>query len=226
MRYLRLTIFIGILCLFMPEAYAVQENADSCLMLLPVEQRYKGENLERFIREIEGIKARSFTGLLTDWQRLSFTEEEQSRLLEKIEGNVDLALLTYCMQEEAGDQQIDFPDIVPYLKQGRVPVRPVLLYDLDFIRLWKQKDSEGLMIIVDSMIKAGVMAQNMYDWIILGRVLDFVLDHSDKVHCQKAIEILDNALKQKTDQDLFVLKKARDNFEGKIMLIEMGMSKF
>lgn len=222
MRYLRWMILIGILNLLVVKSYAEEKNVDSCLMILPLEQRYKGENLDRFIRGIEGIEAQSFIALLENWQDLSFTTEEQKKLLEKIEGNINLALLSYCSQEEDEDQQISFSDITPYLIAGKVPVCPVFFYNLNFIKLWTGRDVDGVLAEVDRMIRGGLMAQSIYDWLVLGKVLEFVLDHSDKEHCQKAIKILDNALNQKTDQDLFVLKKVRDNFEGKMMLIEMG----
>lgn len=214
-----IVICLWICCL---PSWAVGENTDSCLIQVPLELRYKGENLEKFLNGIDGVEAVSFVELLKNWPKLSFSVEEQQRILDKVEGNISQSLFAYIAQEVEKQDRREFSDIYSLLKFSQVPVRSVTLYNLDYIRLKSKGDVEGLITKLNEMVQEGLCPGTMIDWVALGHILEYVLDKTDLIQSRKMFEISGMALKQHPDRDFLPWKKARENFEGKIMLMEMG----
>lgn len=220
-RYISRLGLIVVACICTFSLYAAGDEADSCLMAQPLQQRYQGEYLDRFIKEIKGIEARSFVDLLAHWKDLSFTEEQQRCLLEKIDAAIEPVAMTYCLQRKAADSAA-LAQVYTLLSVSEVPVRVQTLYNLRFIGLWQKKDLEGLLLEMQKFADLFVEGGRAFDWVILGKTLDFVLEESNLSQTKEMLAILDKILAKSNPQYARPLKQSRDSFEGKVLMMEMG----
>lgn len=185
--------------------YVQAENSDNCLRLLPLGQPDSVEIID----------------LLNDWNRQKLTAEEQKQRTEKIEGNIRQALFLYCLQDSV-TKQPSFSEIHTLVGHSGIPVRAMIKYTLELTGFSQKKDLQGAMEAVGHIARADLSDATMQDWFVLGKGLNFILTEADLSQSKAMLRLLDDLLGKEERQEWLTLKKIRDNFEGKIMLIEMG----
>lgn len=185
--------------------YVQAENSDNCLRLLPLGQPDSVEIID----------------LLNDWNRQKLTAEEQKQRTEKIEGNIRQALFLYCLQDSV-TKQPSFSEIHTLVGHSGIPVRAMIKYTLELTGFSQKKDLQGAMEAVGHIARADLSDATMQDWFVLGKGLNFILTEADLSQSKAMLRLLDDLLGEEERQEWLTLKKIRDNFEGKIMLIEMG----
>ena len=63
----------------------------------------------------------------------------------------------------------------------------------------------------------------MFDGVVLGSMLNYILEECNFDQCSRMFEIMDRAIKKNGRTGLWeLIGKSRDNFEGKKMMMEMG----
>lgn len=208
----KLFFVYALVCL---SGYVRSGNPDGCLRLLPLIQS-QGKNVADQSADSVGI-----IGLLKDWNRQQPTAEEQKRLAEKIDGDISQALFLYCLQDSV-TKQPPFSEIHTLVGQSGIPVRAMTGHNLALTVFLQQKDLQGSIEAVRRVTRTDLSAATMQDWFVFGKVLNFILAEADLSQSKVMFRLLDELAGEEERQELLTLKKLRDNFEGKIMLIEMG----
>ena len=180
-------------------------NPDDCLGLLPLEQQ-------------DSIK---IIDLLNDWNRQKLTAEEQKQWTEKIEGDIRQALFLCCLQDSVAKQP-SFSEIHTLVCHSGIPVRAMTRHTLELTGFSQKQDLQASIEAVRHIARADLSDATMQDWFILGKGLNFILTEADLSQSKVMLRLLDELLGEEERQEWLTLKKIRDNFEGKIMLIEMG----
>lgn len=190
-------------------------NPGSEQMRLSEKQRYEEKVTDRLADTMESI------GLLRNWNNQQPATEEQKQLAEKIEGDIRQALFLYCLQDSVTEQP-PFSEIRALVEQSGIPVRALTKHNLELTAFFQRKDLPGSMEAARHIAKADLSAATMQDWIVLGKTLNFILTEADLSQSKAMLQLLDKLLEGEERPEFFTLKKIRENFEGKIMLIEMG----
>ena len=159
--------------------------------------------------------------LLNDWNRQKLTAEEQKQWTEKIEGDIRQALFLYCLQDSVTGQP-DFSEIHTLVGHSGIPVCAMIKHTLELTGFSQKKDLQGAMEAIGHIARADLSDVTMQDWFVLGKGLNFILTEADLSQSKAMFRLLDDLLGKEERQEWLTLKKIRDNFEGKIMLIEMG----
>lgn len=159
--------------------------------------------------------------LLNDWNRQKLTAEEQKQWTEKIEGDIQQALFLYCLQDSA-TKQPSFSEIHTLVGHSGIPVRAMIKHTLELTGFSQKKDLQGAMEAVGHIARADLSDATMQDWFVLGKGLNFILTEADLSQSKAMFRLVNDLLGEEERQEWLTLKKIRDNFEGKIMLIEMG----
>ncbi|MDE5611587.1 MAG: hypothetical protein K2I90_06170 [Odoribacter sp.] len=159
--------------------------------------------------------------LLNDWNRQQLTAEEQKQWTEKIEGDIRQALFLYCLQDSVTGQP-DFSEIHTLVGNSGIPVCAMIKHTLELTGFSQKKDLQGAMEAVGHIARADLSGATMQDWFVLGKGLNFILTEADLSQSKAMLRLLDDLLEKEERQEWLTLKKIRDNFEGKMMLIEMG----
>lgn len=159
--------------------------------------------------------------LLNDWNRQKLTAEEQKRWTEKIEGDIRQVLFLYCLQDSVTEQP-DFSEIHTLVGRSDIPVCAMIKHTLELTGFSQKKDLQGAMEAFGRIVRADLSDVTMPDWFVLGKGLNFILTEADLSQSKVMLRLLDDLLGEEERQEWLTLKKIRDNFEGKIMLIEMG----
>lgn len=219
MRKIKKILFSCLISCLFGQTWA--ENVDSCLMALPLEQRYTGEALEKFIDGFEGVETVVFTDLLKNWKNLKLTEAEQKRLTGKVEENIVQTIFLYCLQEQPTEQPV-FSEVYTLVEASGIPLSDLVKHNLKFTGALQKKDLLGCISEIQYIAQVNMLGDTMQDWLVIGKVLGFVLEEADLAQSKVMLRTLDEILEKRKGQDLFSIKKIRDDFEGKIMLIEMG----
>lgn len=88
---------------------------------------------------------------------------------------------------------------------------------------FEQLISYPLVIQVDEKAGNDFQVDLMMDGVVLGNVMNYILEKCNFDQCSKMFKIMDQAI-EKNGRDGFwdMIGKSRDNFEGKKMMMEMG----
>lgn len=159
-------------------------------------------------------------GLLRNWNNLS-TAEERQQLAEKAERNIRETLFLYCLQDSTTEQP-PFSEIHTLIEQSGIPVHAMTKHNVELAGFYQKKDVPGSVEAIRHITRTDLPNTTMQDWFVLGKILNFILTEADLSQCKVMLRLLDELLGEEEKQELLTLKKIRDNFEGKIMLIEMG----
>lgn len=159
-------------------------------------------------------------GLLKNWNNLP-TAEEQQQLTENIEKNIRETLFLYCLQDSTTERP-PFSEIHILIEQAGIPVHAMTKHNLELAGFFQKKDVPGSVEAIRHITRTDLPNATIQDWFVLGKILNFILTEADLSQCKVMLRLLDELLGEEERQELLTLKKIRDNFEGKIMLIEMG----
>ena len=210
---------------------------DEYLMVLPLNERYSGENLSDFIKYVVHMDAKVIVDIIENWDKLSFTEEQTDKIVEKIDYVCKMDLFQVIMKErEDGKSPImDCSSLQIASKKSDVPISNVRRQAIEMWQYWQVKDIMGMIGAFENMFveseasqkeKAGngvLDLETMFDGVILGSMVNYILEESNLEQCTKILDIM-NLVVEKNDNSTFVdmIAKWKDNFEGKKMMIEMG----
>lgn len=210
---------------------------DEYLMVLPLNERYSGGNLSDFVEYITHMNTKTIVDIIENWDKLSFTEEQADKIVEKIDHVCKMDLFQVIMKErEDGKGPImDCSSLQTALRKSGIPVSNVRRQTIEMWQYWQVKDITGMIGAFENMFveseaspkeKAGngvLDLETMFDGVILGSMVNYILEESNLEQCTKILDIM-NLVVEKNDNSTFVdmIAKWKDNFEGKKMLIEMG----
>lgn len=210
---------------------------DEYLMVLPLNERYSGENLSNFIEYIAHMEAKAIVDIIENWDKLSFTEEQTDKIVEKIDYVCKMDLFQVIMKErEDGESPImDCSSLQTALKKSDIPISNVRRQTIEMWQYWQVKDITGMIGAFENIFvksessskektgNAVLDLETMFDWVILGGMVNYILENSNLEQCSKILDLM-NLVVEKNDNSTFVnmIAKWKDNFEGKKMMIEMG----
>lgn len=210
---------------------------DEYLMVLPLNERYSGENLSDFLEYVTHMNTKTIVDIIENWNKISFTEEQAYKIVEKIDNVCKMDLFQVIMKEreDGKDPIMDCSSLQTALRKSGIPVSNVRRQTIEMWQYWQVKDIAGMIGAFENMFveseasqkeKAGngvLDLETMFDGVILGSMVNYILEESNLEQCTKILDIM-NLVVEKNDNSIFVdmIAKWKDNFEGKKMMIEMG----
>ena len=191
--------------------------------------------LKIFFESVHNTK--TIVDIIENWDKLSFTEEQADKIVEKIDHVCKMDLFQVIMKErEDGKGPImDCSSLQTALRKSGIPVSNVRRQTIEMWQYWQVKDITGMIGAFENMFVESEAAQKekadngvldletIFDGVILGSMVNYILEESNLEQCTKILDIM-NLVVEKNDNSTFVdmIAKWKDNFEGKKMMIEMG----
>ncbi|MBS7200140.1 MAG: hypothetical protein KH111_18700 [Bacteroidales bacterium] len=208
---------------------------DEYLMTLPVKERYTGDNLAYFLEYIKSLDASSLLSVIKDWENIPLNELQKEQIVKKID-NVCKTILfeaLYRNNEEIKCPDVDCSSIQQMLKVSKVPVSRFRISLIDMWQGWRNQNVDDMIQAFRQIIfsesaesaNGGGVGQLdlMFDASILGYMFNFILEKCNLVQCSRMLEMIDSSVEKNGQEGLGdIVRKVRDNFEGKKMMIEMG----
>ena len=215
----------------------LNDVVDEYLMVLPLNERYSGGNLSDFVEYITHMNTKTIVDIIENWDKISFTEEQADKIVEKIDNVCKMDLFQVIMKEREDEKGpiMDCSSLQTALRKSGIPVSNVRRQTIEMWQYWQVKDITGMIGAFENMFveseaspkgKAGngvLDLETMFDGVILGSMVNYILEESNLEQCTKILDIM-NLVVEKNDNSIFVdmIAKWKDNFEGKKMMIEMG----
>ena len=215
----------------------LNDVVDEYLMVLPLNERYSGGNLSDFVEYITHMNTKTIVDIIENWDKISFTEEQADKIVEKIDNVCKMDLFQVIMKEREDEKGpiMDCSSLQTALRKPGIPVSNVRRQTIEMWQYWQVKDITGMIGAFENMFveseaspkeKAGngvLDLETMFDGVILGSMVNYILEESNLEQCTKILDIM-NLVVEKNDNSIFVdmIAKWKDNFEGKKMMIEMG----
>ena len=215
----------------------LNDVVDEYLMVLPLNERYSGGNLSDFVEYITHMNTKTIVDIIENWDKISFTEEQADKIVEKIDNVCKMDLFQVIMKEREDEKGpiMDCSSLQTALRKSGIPVSNVRRQTIEMWQYWQGKDITGMIGAFENMFveseaspkeKAGngvLDLETMFDGVILGSMVNYILEESNLEQCTKILDIM-NLVVEKNDNSIFVdmIAKWKDNFEGKKMMIEMG----
>ena len=215
----------------------LNDVVDEYLMVLPLNERYSGGNLSDFVEYITHMNTKTIVDIIENWDKISFTEEQADKIVEKIDNVCKMDLFQVIMKEREDEKGpiMDCSSLRTALRKSGIPVSNVRRQTIEMWQYWQVKDITGMIGAFENMFveseaspkeKAGngvLDLETMFDGVILGSMVNYILEESNLEQCTKILDIM-NLVVEKNDNSIFVdmIAKWKDNFEGKKMMIEMG----
>lgn len=215
----------------------LNDVVDEYLMVLPLNERYSGGNLSDFVEYITHMNTKTIVDIIENWDKISFTEEQADKIVEKIDNVCKMDLFQVIMKEREDEKGpiMDCSSLQTALRKSGIPVSNVRRQTIEMWQYWQVKDITGMIGAFENMFveseaspkeKAGngvLDLETMFNGVILGSMVNYILEESNLEQCTKILDIM-NLVVEKNDNSIFVdmIAKWKDNFEGKKMMIEMG----
>jgi hypothetical protein len=216
---------------------ALNEAVDRYLMVIPLNERYARENLAYFLEYINDLSAKSFTDVIEHWGDIHLTGEQAEKVAGKINEVCKTTFFQSLFREREGIEcpDVDCSSLVAALEKSEIPVPRVRRRFVEMWQNWKEKKVDHMIVAFEQLIsyplviqvdeKAGndFQVDLMMDGVVLGNVMNYILEKCNFDQCSKMFKIMDQAI-EKNGRDGFwdMIGKSRDNFEGKKMMMEMG----
>jgi len=207
------------------------EGVVECYLLsLSQEERYELANWGYFVEGINSLDSKVLVDVLRCWK--SLTVEQQREVVNK----VDVTYRRECFQslfvEKRNENRppIDCSEILAALKEYKIPVSAVRICLMEMWEAWGKEDMNRMVTDFEKLLALPIVTQGenasfdmMQDWVILGSMLNYMLERCTFDQCTKLLDVMNIAVKQ-YDNDAFgdMLGKIRDDFEGKKMMMELG----
>lgn len=199
---------------------------DGYLMALPVAQRYTGENVKDFIEYVNRIDARSFVDIIEHWNRVSASDEQKKAVVEKIDFACTMALFNWFADQKS-IQNGKRPDLTLIQQSLAKSSMPLSKTKKGLIEMWGFMGKRDVPALIDSMKRlftGSLQMEMIFDWAVFGHISNCLLDEVNQAQCKEVINIMEKALNDYSDDSTItdVVKREKDNFEGKRMMLEMG----
>ena len=207
------------------------EGGVECYLLsLSQEERYELANWGYFVEGINSLDSKVLVDVLRCWK--SLTVEQQREVVNK----GDVTYRRECFQslfvEKRNENRppIDCSEILAALKEYKIPVSAVRICLMEMWEAWGKEDMNRMVTDFEKLLALPIVTQGenasfdmMQDWVILGSMLNYMLERCTFDQCTKLLDVMNIAVKQ-YDNDAFgdMLGKIRDDFEGKKMMMELG----
>ena len=207
------------------------EGVVECYLLsLSQEERYELANWGYFVEGINSLDSKVLVDVLRCWK--SLTVEQQREVVNK----VDVTYRRECFQslfvEKRNENRppIDCSEILAALKEYKIPVSAVRICLMEMWEAWEKEDMNRMVTDFEKLLTLPIVTQGenasfdmMQDWVILGSMLNYMLEKCTFEQCEKLLDVMNVAVKQH-DNDGFgdMLGKMRNDFEGKKMMMELG----
>lgn len=207
------------------------EGVVECYLLsLSQEERYELANWGYFVEGINSLDSKVLVDVLRCWK--SLTVEQQREVVNK----VDVTYRRECFQslfvEKRNENRppIDCSEILAALKEYKILVSAVRICLMEMWEAWGKEDMNRMVTDFEKLLALPIVTQGenasfdmMQDWVILGSMLNYMLERCTFDQCTKLLDVMNIAVKQ-YDNDAFgdMLGKIRDDFEGKKMMMELG----
>ena len=211
----------------------LNDVVDRYLMVLPLNERYLGENLNYFIEDINSLQARSFTDIIKHWKDIHLTANQVKKVVKKLNDVCKMTFFQTFFQEgnEKGMPAVDCSLLLAVLSESEIPVPGIRRRLIEMWQGWRNKKIDSMIPAFEGFV-GGVEKSNeegdlqldlMFDGVVLGSMLNYILEECNFDQCSRMFEIMDRAIKKNGRTGLWeLIGKSRDNFEGKKMMMEMG----
>lgn len=216
---------------------ALNEAADRYLMVIPLNERYTDENLTYFLEYINDLNAKSFTGVIEHWGDIHLTGEQVKKVVEKINDVCKTTLFQSLFREREGIEcpDVDCSLVMSALEKSKIPVPEVRRRFIEIWQNWREKKIDNMIRAFEQLVSYPIVTGGdekngnnfqvdlMLDGILLGNVMNYILEKCNFDQCSRMFKIMDQAI-EKNGRDGFwdMIGRSRDNFEGKKMMMEMG----
>lgn len=216
---------------------ALNEAVDRYLMVVPLNERYTHENLTYFLEYINDLNAKSFTGVIEHWGDIHLTGEQA----EKVAGKVNDVCKTTLFQslfrerEKIGCPEVDCSSLMAALEKSKIPVPEVRRRFIEMWQNWREEKIDNIIRSFEQLVSYPIVTGEdekngnafqvdlMMDGILLGNVMNYVLEKCNFDQCSRMFKIMDQAIEKNGRNGFWdMIGRSRDNFEGKKMMMEMG----
>lgn len=208
---------------------------DEYLMTLPVKERYTGGNLAYFLEYIKSLDASSLLDVIKNWENIPLNELQKEQIVKKIDDVCKTILFEALYRNNEGIKcpDVDCSNIQQMLKESNVPVSKFRISLINMWQGWRNQNVDNMIQSFRQIIfseSAEVVDRGgsrqidlMFDASVLGYMLNFILEKCNLVQCSRMLEMIDSSVEKNRQEGLGdIVKKVRDNFEGKKMMIEIG----
>ena len=94
---------------------------DEYLMVLPLNERYTGENLADFMEYIIRVDARAFIDVIENWDKISLNREQADKVVEKIDNVCKMDLFNAVVKK--GEEGVkDYGVVQAVLQKSGIPI--------------------------------------------------------------------------------------------------------
>lgn len=207
---------------------------DEYLMIIPLNERYVGDNLMDFMEFIIYVNARSFIDVIENWSELSLKEEEVNKVVEKIDNMCKMDLFNATINKEKEGIK-DYGCVQMALEKSAIPLSNTRRQIIRMWQCWRNNDVGGMIRSLKKMVVPSASSQKdensvpgldldtMFEGVVVGNMLNYMLEGCDQEQCCQILEILDQVIALNGHNGFMeMFSKMRDNFEGKKMMMEMG----
>lgn len=207
------------------------EGVVECYLLsLSQEERYELANWGYFVEGINSLDSKVLVDVLRCWK--SLTVEQQREVVNKVDVTYQRECFQSLFVEKRNENRppIDCSEILAALKEYKIPVSAVRICLMEMWEAWGKEDMNRMVTDFEKLLALPIVTQGenasfdmMQDWVILGSMLNYMLERCTFDQCTKLLDVMNIAVKQ-YDNDAFgdMLGKIRDDFEGKKMMMELG----
>ena len=207
---------------------------DEYLMVLPLNERYTGENLADFMEYIIRVDARAFIDVIENWDKISLNREQADKVVEKIDNVCKMDLFNAVVKK--GEEGVkDYGVVQAVLQKSGIPISNTRRQMINMWQCWRVNNLAGMILALEKMVvkldpiqKCGngvtsLDLDTVFEGVVIGNMLNYMLEECDEEQCNQILEMLDQAIvKNGRDGFMEMFTKMRDNFEGKKMMMEMG----
>lgn len=200
------------------------------LLSLSQEERYTLSNWGYFIEDINSLESKVLIDVLRCWE--SLTVEQQRVVVNKVDEICRRVCFQSLFLEKRSEnrQDIDCSEILAVLKECKISVYAVRICLMEMWEAWRMENMNKMVMDFEKLLTLPIVMQGenvtfdmMHDWVILGNMLNYMLENCTFEQCVKLLDVM-NASVEQHDNDGFgdMLGKIRDDFEGKKIMMELG----
>lgn len=204
-----------------PENGNIEEVLDCYLMSLPLEQRYRDENLNDFIHYTTGVTARSLGDIIKNWEKITLTAEQRDAVVKMVQTNSMKVFANYYFQKKKKVPTPDYNSLIEALEDSGFPMPEKYLILFRAWELNKRKDVRGMMKEMLPVLGKLAQVKDIQEMSMRNYLLNELLEQTDIEQCRR----LENEMNRLAEKDsVGSLGGFRGNVEGRRILLEWEMN--
>lgn len=215
----------------------LNDVVDEYLMMLPLNERYAGENFAAFMECVIHLDTRTFVDIIENWDKLSLGKEQVDNVVKKMDNmcKIDMFNAIVGKKNDGTGKVKDYGIIQTVLKKSQIPFSNTRCQVIDMWQCWRNSDLTGMMQALERMItnlnsfqeegknRTSLDLDAMFEGVVIGSMLNYILEECNQQQCVQMLKIMNQAIDENGREGFMeTIIKKRDDFEGKKMMMEMG----